>query len=135
MESYTPSPLTCHNSPTTFSSSLSTSLSLLSSSFSVSCAHLIIKDSEYRYGGTHHDLLLYLFAFLFPSSTLNFSLERLIHHPPIQILVRFYELRQIYIYSKIKKRAYFQIYVPLHRLEDFISHTSSPTFMFQFEFG
>ena len=67
--------------------------------------------------------------------TENFSLERLIHHPPIQILVRFYELRQIYIYSKIKKRAYFQIYVPLHRLEDFISHTSSPTFMFQFEFG
>ncbi|CBI32747.3 unnamed protein product, partial [Vitis vinifera] len=51
VESYTPSPLTCHNSPTTFSSSLSPSLSLLSSSFSVSCAHLIIKDSEYRYGG------------------------------------------------------------------------------------
>lgn len=52
--SYTPSPVTCHNSLTTFSSSLSPlfhslSLSLLSSSFFVSCAHLIIKDSEYRY--------------------------------------------------------------------------------------
>ena len=76
--SYTPSPVTCHNSLTTFSSSLSPLFHSLSL-FTLLLFLCVLRSSYHQrfwiqVRGTHHDLLLYLFAFLCPSSTLNFSI-------------------------------------------------------------